>query len=380
MQKNIQMLDLPSEYQALKPEIDSAIARCLQDQHWILGPEVKALEEACAHYLGTKNSLGVSSGTSALVISLRALAIAKKGKDFFDSEDKIITTPFTFTATGGAILQSGATPLFVDIDPTTFNLDPSLVEQALQTVPSVVGIVAVHLYGQSCEMDKLLTLSRKHNIFCVEDTAQAFGGAWQGKKLGTLGEAGAFSFFPSKNLGGFGDGGLIATGDAELAELARMLRQHGGKEKTNADYLGDNARLDTFQAAILLVKLKVVDEWNRKRQKIAERYTHAFREMPGLIPPQAQKNDSVFHQYTLRVMDGRRDALQAYLKEQGIHSVVYYPVPLHRMRLFQRMGTCFGKLECSEQMSTEVLSLPIEPLLSEEDTLRIVKEVQNFLN
>ena len=254
--KPIPMLDLKLEYEYMKKDIDDAIARCLEHQRWILGPEVKALEDKIAGYLGVSNCVGISSGTDALVLGLRALALQRIEKEYWARNDKIITTPFTFTATGDAILRSGATPVFVDIDPGTFNIDPEKIEACLSSHQGVVGIIPVHLYGQSCAMDRIMDLARQYNLFVLEDVAQAMGGMYNGRKLGSIGDMGAFSFFPSKNLGGFGDGGMVSTNDQELADLVRMLTKHGGKDKYNVAHIGYNARLDTLQAPVLLAKLK----------------------------------------------------------------------------------------------------------------------------
>ncbi len=371
--KPVSMLDLHLEYQYMKEEIDAAIKRCLEHQKWILGPEVKELEETVAKYLGVDHCIGVSSGTEALVLSLRALAIKTKGQEYFDRSDKIITTPFTFTATGDAILRAGATPVFADIDPLTFNLDPMKVEEYLAGGASgVVGMVPVHLYGQSCDMDRLTEIAQKRGIFMVEDVAQAFGGKWREKKLGSLGAAGAFSFFPSKNLGGFGDGGMISTSDGELAGLARMLLKHGGKDKYNVEHVGYNARLDTIQAAVLLAKLKYIDEFNEKRRETASLYDHELGGQAGIIVPAKQEMaQHVYHQYTVRVAAGRRDLLQTRLKEKGIATMVYYPVVLHKMGVFNGRMVVANSLSEAEKAQQEVLSLPIEPLMEK----GLVKEI-----
>ncbi len=377
--KRISMLDLRLEYEYMKADIDAAIEGVLGHQRWIQGPEVKELEAGLAAYLGVKHCIGVSSGTDALVLSLRALAIREKGEEFFDKSDEIITTPFTFTATGDAILRAGATPVFVDIDPLTCNLDAGAVEDYLKSSGgNVVGILPVHLYGRSCEMEAIGALAAEHGVFVLEDVAQAFGGTYNDAKLGSLGTLGAFSFFPSKNLGGFGDGGMISTSDDELAELARMLLRHGGKDKYNVDHIGYNSRLDTIQAAVLLARLKHIDEFNSKRVKIAEAY-NAGLDCPGLaLPPHVSGH--VYHQYTLRVKDEKRDALQGHLREANIDSMVYYPVPLHKMKVFGGgRARVHGGLEEAEGASLDVLSLPMEPLQDREDTNRIIECVLDFM-
>lgn len=378
--KQIPMLDLRLEYEYMKEDVDSYIGRCLEHQRWILGPEVKELETKTAEYLGVGHCVGVASGTDALVISLRALAIKLKGRECFDTTDEIITTPFTFTATGDAILRSGATVVFVDIEPDTYNIDTSKIRQYLSG-PSknskVVGIVPVHLYGQSCDMDEVTKIAQEYNLFVVEDVAQAFGGKWREKKLGSIGDAGAFSFFPSKNLGGFGDGGMISTGDDGTAKIARMLLKHGGKDKYNVEHIGYNSRLDTIQAAILLAKSKYVDEFNDNRRKIAQFYTEKLSGIGGLTCPAVLSDVyHVFHQYTIRIADNKRDSVKESLGERGIGTAVYYPLPLHRMKVFDGRARGADNLEQSERASKEVLSLPIEPLLTEEERLFVCESLK----
>lgn len=388
--KQIPMLDLHLEYEYMKADIDSALGRCMEHQKWILGPEVKELEDKIAGYLGVKHCIGVSSGTEALVLSLRALAIKTKGKEYFDKENEIITTPFTFTATGDAILRSGATPVFVDIDPVTYNIDPQKIREYLNSAirnpkSEIVGLIPVHLYGQACNMDKITELAKEYNLFILEDVAQAFGGKWKGKRLGSIGTASAFSFFPSKNLGGFGDGGMVSTNENEIAELVRMLLKHGGRDKYNVDHVGYNARLDTIQAAVLLAKFKYIDEFNERRRKIADMYTKGLSSVKDLVLPVTHHplpiTDSyhVYHQYTIRTE--RRDELQAHLKEKGISTMVYYPFPLHRMKVFgEGRAKIHGQLTHAEKACAEVLSLPVEPLQEKEDTLYIAGCVREFLS
>ena len=407
------MLDLKREYKYMKADIDAAIARCLDHQHWILGPEVQEFEEKVASYLNVKHCIGTASGTDALVLALRALAIKTKGQEYFDRSDLIITTPFTFTATGDAILRAGATPLFVDIDPTTFNLDPERIRECLETstlslLPSalsrpsrpspralspshVVGLLPVHLYGQPCQMDEIMSIADEHGLFALEDVAQAFGAIYDGKRVGSIGTCGSFSFFPSKNLGGFGDAGMVSTNDDEIATLVRMLIKHGGKDKYNVDHIGYNARMDTLQAAILLAKLKYLDEFNTRRRHIAQLYTEALKDLPGLVLPSAISPSPtagvapplalcplpladtfhIFHQFTLRVFNGLRDTLQRHLHDLSIESMVYYPVPLHRMRVFESRCAAYGELGEAERAAKEVLSLPIEPLMDDKAVTRV---------
>ncbi len=394
--KMIPMLDLYGEYNYMQKDIDAAIKQCLEHQKWILGPEVKELEQKIAEYIGVKHCVGVSSGTDALVLSLRSIAIKLKGEEYFDRSDEIITTSFTFTATGDAILRSGATPVFVDIFPTTYNLDEKKVRELVKSETQdhkskIVGILPVHLYGQSCEIDEIMDVAKEHNLFVVEDVAQAFGGMWNGKKLGSIGNAGTFSFFPSKNLGGFGDGGMISTNDDQTSDLIRMLLKHGGKDKYNVDHIGYNARLDTLQAAILLAKFKYIDEFNERRQKIAEIYSQELSGLERIAIPvnnaRNQKlNDStssvsdghVYHQYTINVNNGKRDELQRHLKEEGISTMIYYPVPLHKMKVFEDRCRVNGDLSQSGQAVNDVMSLPIEPLQEEKVTMFIAAKIKDF--
>jgi dTDP-4-amino-4,6-dideoxygalactose transaminase len=363
---HIPMLDLKREYDYMKSDIDSAIGRCLEHQHWIWGPEVKELEERVAEHLGARHCIGVSSGTDALLLSLRSLVLKMRRKEYFEREDKIITTPFTFTATGDAILRAGATPVFVDIDPKTYNIDPQRIRKYLERRPeNVVGILPVHLYGQSCLMDDIMDIAHEHGLFVVEDVAQAFGASWRGKKLGSLGSTGTFSFFPSKNLGGFGDGGMVSTNDDEIENFVRMLIKHGGKDKYNVGHVGYNARIDTLQAAVLLAKLNYIEEFNERRRMVAQTYTEQLNGLDLIVPPAPPADDSahhVYHQYTVRILEGKRGAVQDYLRSKGIDSAVYYPVPLHKMSLFDGLHKSLGSLAESERASQEVLSLPIEPL------------------
>lgn len=391
------MLDLQLEYQYMRSDIDAAIKKCLDHQKWILGPEVEELEKIIAEYIGVKHCIGASSGTEALVLALRALAIKLKGQEYFDKTDEIITTPLTFTATGDAILRAGATPVFVDIDPAAYNIDPSKIEEYIKSEirnqkSEIRGIVPVHLYGQPCNMDEIMKIAKEYNLFVLEDVAQAFGGMWKGKKLGSIGTAGTFSFFPSKNLGGFGDGGMVSTNDDELAELMRMLLKHGGKDKYNVEHIGYNARLDTLQAAILLAKFKYIDEFNERRRKIAEIYHNGLSGVNGLILPtnnssttklsrtstSCMNDGHVFHQYTIRVNNGKRDALQKYLKGKGVDTMIYYPVPLHKMKVFDGRGKVVSGLKQSEQAVKDVLSLPIEPLSNEKDANYVVDCIRNY--
>jgi len=378
--REVPLLDLTLEYEYMKKDIDQALERCLLHQKWILGPEVKELEEAIADYVGARHCIGVSSGTEALVLALRAHAIKTTGKEYFDRDDEIITTPFTFTATGDAILRAGATPVFIDIEPESFNIDADKVREYVESGHSKVkGIIPVHLYGKPCEMHEILSIAREHGLFVLEDAAQAFGGMYARRKLGSLGHAGAFSFFPSKNLGGFGDGGMVAVDDPETASLVRMLMKHGGRDKYNVDHIAYNARLDTIQAAVLLAKLKYVDEFNALRRNAASFYQAGLDGMEQVSLPGPDPEDyHVYHQYTIRVKNGERDGLQRYLVENGISTMVYYPVPLHKMKVFEGRCRMPEPPVHSERAVEEVLSLPIEPLMKRTDAEYVVERIRSF--
>lgn len=352
----------------LKPNIDThwdeymdAVASVLKSGHFIMGPNVKAFEQEVAQYLGVKHAIGVNSGTDALFISLRALGIGPG--------DEVITTPFTFFATAEAISLVGATPVFVDIDPYTFNIDPDLVRAAV--TPRTKAILPVHLYGQAADMDPILETAREHNLKIVEDVAQAFGGKYKGRLLGTIGDAGAFSFFPTKTLGGFGDGGLVTTDDDKVAQIARMLRTHGSKKKYHNEMLGYNSRLDELQAALLRIKLRHIDEANDGRRKVAARYDELLRNIAGIRPPAvAEYGYHVYHQYTVRVLNGKRDEVQRRLAQAGIGTMVYYPIPVHRLPVYAPVAP---NLPLSEAAAKEVLSLPMWPELDERTQQRVVE-------
>jgi dTDP-4-amino-4,6-dideoxygalactose transaminase len=346
----IPVYDPLPEVEFLWPELEEAFRRVMRSGRYILGPEVEAFEEEVAAYLGVKHAIGVNSGTDALVIALRALGVGPG--------DEVITTPFTFFATAEAISLVGATPVFVDIDPRTFNINPDLIPSAI--TPRTKAILPVHLYGLPAEMDPILEIARSHGLKVLEDCAQAFGATYKGRKVGTLGDAGAFSFFPTKNLGGFGDGGLIATNSDEVADRARMLRAHGSRRKYYNEAVGYNSRLDALQAAFLRVKLRHVDAWNEARRQVALRYNELLSDIPGLVLPEVSPGH-VFHQYTVRVLGGR-DLVAEALAREGVGTMVYYPVPLHRLPVYDHMGVALPE---AERAAREVLSLPMGPFLTE---------------
>ncbi|MDB5098496.1 MAG: putative PLP-dependent enzyme involved in cell wall biosis [Cyanobacteria bacterium RYN_339] len=362
-QKPIPILDMEPEINALWDEVNAAIQGVLRSGQFIMGPEVKAFETEVAAYLGCKHAIGVNSGTDALVIGLRAMDIGPG--------DEVITTPFTFFATAEAISMVGATPVFVDIDPLTFNLDVS----KIVVTPKTKAIIPVHIFGQGVDMDPVLALAKQHNLKVLEDVAQAFSGDYKGKKLGTLGDIGAFSFFPSKNLGAYGDGGLITTNDDALAETCRMLRVHGAKKKYYNEVVGYNSRLDSIQAAILRVKLPKIEEASAGRRRVADLYRELLKDVPGVnLPFEADYNRHVYHQYTIKVPN--RDAVQQALEAEGISTMVYYPVPCHQLPIYKGLGY---QLPLAEQAAAEVLSLPIWPTMAQEIQERVVQALKQAL-
>jgi dTDP-4-amino-4,6-dideoxygalactose transaminase len=370
----IPILDLKRQYQSIKSEIDSAIARVIESGQFILGPEVEAFEREVAQYLGVKHAIGVASGTDALWLALKAAGVGPG--------DRVIVPSFTFFATAGAVCNVGATPVFADIDPRTFNLDPSSVQNLLesdtQLQDTAKAIIPVHLYGQPAEMDALLKIARQYELIVIEDAAQAIGAQYKDRAVGTLGHLGCFSFFPTKNLGAYGDGGLVVTNDDALAERVRVLRVHGSKPKYYHHIVGTNSRLDALQAAILRVKLTHLDEWTRARQKLAAQYDQALSQIEGLaVPYKAPDRTHIYHQYTIRVLG--RDALQQHLKGHGIGTEIYYPLPLHLQPCFGHLSYREGQLPESERASREVLSLPIFPELTEKEQGYIIAAVRDFM-
>jgi dTDP-4-amino-4,6-dideoxygalactose transaminase len=362
----IPILDLKPQYASIKAEIHAAIDGVLESGAFIMGPDVKQFETEVAAYLGVKHAIGVNSGTDALVIGLKALGIG--------AGDEVITTPFSFFATAESISSVGAKPVFVDIDPLTFNIDPKLIEAAITS--RTKAMMPVHLYGHPAAMAQIMAIAQKYKLKVVEDCAQSFGARYygdcvgcerscdadvydsiRGKAVGTIGQVGAYSFFPSKNLGAYGDGGLITTDDDAVAETGRMLRAHGAKKKYHNEVLGYNSRLDTIQAAVLRVKLPHIDAWNAGRLRVAQTYNELLADVPGVVVPQIVQGH-VFHQYTIRVLDGKRDMLQAKLAAQGIGTMIYYPVPQDQLPVYKGH---YPECQVSEQYALEALSLPIWP-------------------
>ncbi|MGZ8216213.1 DegT/DnrJ/EryC1/StrS family aminotransferase [Methylomagnum sp.] len=363
----IPMVDLKTQYVRLKPEIDAAVQDVLESCAFVLGPNVKAFEDEAAAYVGAKHAIGCASGTDALHLALRALGVGEG--------DEVITSAFTFIATAEAIRYVGAKPVFVDIDPRTFNIIPAAVEAAI--TPKTKVVMPVHLFGQPVDMAGLSALCEKHGLLLVEDCAQSFGASIQGRQTGGIGVAAGFSFFPSKNLGCYGDGGLVTTQSDEVAAKVKVLRNHGSEVRYYHDVVGYNSRLDEIQAAILRVKLRHIEEFNAGRRRAAHLYSALMADLPLETPHEDGLGVHVYHQYTL--LSDRRDALMAALQQAGIACAIYYPVPLHQQNVFA--ADCAGvSLPVTESVAARCLSLPIYPELEEADIRRVVAVIRAALN
>jgi dTDP-4-amino-4,6-dideoxygalactose transaminase len=394
---NVQLLDLKAQYRALKPELDAAIAEVMESQQFILGPKVQECEDAIALYSGCPFAVGVSSGTDALLICLMAEGIGPG--------DEVITSPYTFFATVGSIARTGATPVFVDIDPATYNIDPTQLEARITS--RTRAIIPVHLYGQMAEMNSVLQVAERYDLVVIEDAAQAIGAELHGHRAGSLGHYGCFSFFPSKNLGAAGDGGMVVTTDGERAEKLRRLRSHGSQPKYYHQMIGGNFRLDALQAALVSVKLKHLDAWTSARQDNAKRYERLFAEtglrvsessafrryegrgpcrsriersdadLPDLYLPSVVTNRHVFNQYVIRVAD--RNRLKAALDAAGVATEIYYPIPMHLQKCFSYLGHAEGACPWSESAARETLALPVHPQVTDDQARYVVESVCNFL-
>jgi dTDP-4-amino-4,6-dideoxygalactose transaminase len=368
---NVPLLDLVAQYNGIKDDVLRAMMAVVERQGFIMGPEVAELEGRVAQLSNARHAIGCASGTDALLLPLRALDL-KPG-------DEVITPAFTFFATAGAIHNTGGTPVFADIDPATFNITPRAIEEAI--TPRTRAIVAVHLFGQMARMEDILPIARRHGLALIEDGAQAIGarrtvdGQW--RRAGELGTVGTFSFFPSKNLGGFGDGGMMVTQDDALADRLRKLRLHGGARQYHHEEVGYNSRLDTLQAAVLLAKFPHLEAWSRARGERARYYTEAFSGHADICPPAVDPaNEHIFHQYTIRVP--RRDELHAHLKAGGIGNAIYYPLPLHLQPCFAHLGYRRGRLPVTEAAMDTVISLPIYPELTTAQQDAVIAAVLGF--
>ncbi|WP_455388105.1 DegT/DnrJ/EryC1/StrS family aminotransferase [Petrachloros mirabilis] len=367
---NVPLLDLKAQFQPLRAEILAAVQTVCDEQGFILGPRVVAFEESVARYIGARYGIGCASGSDALLLALMAFGV-RPG-------DEVITVPFTFFATAGSISRLGAKPVFVDIQPDTFNMDPNQLERAITS--RTKAIIPVHLFGQCADMPAINEIAKRKHLRVIEDACQAIGAARQGKRAGVLADVGCFSFFPTKNLGGFGDGGLLTTDDQVLADALSMLRVHGSRVRYLHEAVGINSRLDALQAAVLHIKLKYLDQWTEGRRRNADRYQRLFAREKLLdrvtLPPAEAGNFHVYNQYTVRVPD--RDELRGFLKDKGVGSEVYYPLPMHLQNCYQDLGYRKGSFPVSERAAEEVLSLPIYAELTEDQQAYVVEMIAEY--
>lgn len=370
-ERQIPLLDLRAQHATIREEVVSAMMRVVDSQKFILGEEVQKLEEELAPYCGAKYAVGCASGSDALSLALMMLDI--------QPGDEVLTVPFTFFATAGAIARLGAKPVFVDIDPATFNMDMNRVEDALKSHPRVRAVIPVHLFGACVDMDPLTEIAARRGISVIEDAAQSIGSEYKHRRAGSIGDAGCFSFFPSKNLGGYGDGGLLTTNDRERAERLKALRIHGRTGKYIHDWIGVNSRLDALQAAVLRVKFRYLDGWTARRQQNANLYRQLLSasRIPVTSPVEAPyQTRHIYNQFVIRCSE--RDKLQTYLKEHGVGTEVYYPLSLHLQKCFSGLGYKAGDFPVSEKASGEVLALPVNPEVSAEDVEYVCRTIQSF--
>lgn len=364
----VSSLDLKRQYESIREEINKAVLEVVASQSFVLGPFVESFEDSIAQFCCIRHAVGVSSGTDAILLALMACGV-KNG-------DEVITTPFTFFATAGSIARLGAVPVFVDIDPSTYNIDGSKISTAINK--KTKAILPVHLYGQCANMDAILEIARANGLMVIEDAAQAIGAVYKGRNAGSLGHVGCFSFYPTKNLGGYGDGGLVTTNDDKLAEFIKILRVHGSKTKYYHSYIGINGRLDAIQAAVLSVKLKYLNSWSEKRRLIAAYYYECLKGLPIRLPEIESHNVHIFHQYVIATP--KRDALMKYLERQGIETAIYYPVPLHLQKCFEYLGYKCGDLPESERASLETLALPIFPEITQKEQDYVISHIKKFIS
>lgn len=362
----IPLVDLTAQYHSIKKEIDEAVLSTLESGHFILGPQVIKFEESIALYLGMSHAIGLASGTDALVLALRALNVG--------AGDEVIIPAYTFFATAGTVMSVGAKPVFVDVDPHSYQIDVSKIKSAITS--KTKAIIPVHLYGHPAEMNPILEIAREHNLKVIEDNAQAFGAEYLGKKTGSFGDIGCLSFFPTKNLGAFGDAGMVVTNDPALAERMRMLRTHGWKKKYYSEEVGYNSRLDAMQAAILQAKFPYVDSWNNKRRELAHRYTEHLAPSGMVVPVERAWAKHVYHLYIIR--SAKREELQAFLRGKGIASEVYYPLPPHLSVPCRKFGYKEGDFPHAELAARETLALPLYPELTQSQQDEVIAAVRAF--
>ena len=371
---SVPALNLKAQYQTIRDEIEPVVREVLESQMFVLGPEVSRLEAELAEYCNAASGIGCASGSDALLLPLLAIDVGPG--------DEVITTPYTFFATAGSIWRTGAMPVFVDIEPDTYNIDPARIEAAI--TPRTKAVIPVHLYGQVADMGPIQEIARRHGLTVLEDAAQAIGSAYHGTRAGTLGDVAAFSFYPSKNLGGFGDGGMITTNHPQLARRMARLRVHGMEPKYHHHEVGFNSRLDALQAAVLRVKLRHLDDWTSLRREVADRYrnlfgSHGLQEMVGL-PIERQGNFHVYNQFVIRVPATLRDSLRDYLSTRKIGSEIYYPIPLHLQVCFASLGHKLGDFPHSEAAARETIALPIYPELTDAEQRYVVGSIRQFID
>ena len=373
----VPLLDLKEQYKTIKKEVLKTAEELFESQYFILGPRVTDLEKEIADYCSSKHAVGVSSGTDALLISLMAIDTGLK--------DMVITTPYTFFATAGSIARTGARPIFVDIDPKTFNISSECLESVVDSMPrtelkKLKAVIPVHLYGQCADMAPILEICKKYNLVVIEDAAQAIGAEYQGQRAGSMGDFGCFSFFPSKNLGAFGDGGIVTTNSDELYDKLCILRTHGSRPKYYHKLIGGNFRLDAFQAAVVSIKLKYLDQWTKARQENAQKYRALFSHagLEDVVELPYEKEDRhIYNQFVIRVGE-RRDDLRGFLSDAGIGTEVYYPVPLHLQDCFSDLNYKKGDFPQAEHAALHTLALPIYPELSDDQIEYVVEKIKGF--
>jgi dTDP-4-amino-4,6-dideoxygalactose transaminase len=373
----VPLLDLKKQYHSIKEEILTVAEEIFESQYFILGPKVEALEKDIAGYCSSKHALGVSSGTDALLISLMAVDIA--------SQHTVITTPYTFFATAGSIFRTGATPIFADIDLDTYNMSPEGLESVITSMTDnelarLKAVIPVHLYGQCADMDPILKIAKEYHLVVIEDAAQAIGAEYRGQRAGSMGDLGCFSFFPSKNLGAFGDGGMVTTDSNELYDKLRILRVHGSHPKYYHQLAGGNFRLDAFQAAVVSVKLKHLDTWTKARQENARKYRKLFADagIDDVIKLPVEKEDRhIYNQFVICVTD-KRDELRLFLNEMGVGTEIYYPIPMHLQECFLGLNYKKGDFPVAEYAALHTLALPIYPELSDDQLAYVVEKISAF--
>lgn len=364
--RNIPLMDAKAQYNAIKDEIRPALDEVLESGNYIMGPAVHRLEQAVAKYCDVKHAIGVANGTDALLLTLDALGIGPG--------DEVITTPFTFFATAEAVSQLGGTPVFIDIEPDTYNMDVSKIEAAI--TDKTKAIIPVHIFGHPVHMDPLMEIAEKYGLHVIEDACQAMGSEYREKRAGSIGTAGCFSFFPTKNLGGFGDGGMVITNDDELARKIRILRVHGSSPKYYHSMIGYNSRLDSLQAAMIEVKLPYLDGWNASRREKAEIYRQGLQGLPLQLPAETDNAYAIYHLYIIQT--DKRAELMEYLSEHGISSGIYYPVPLHLQEVYRGLGYEEGCMPEAEKAADGTMALPLYPEMSGEDQQYVIEIVRRF--